>query len=285
MFDGFKILLKNSNHILKYSFYDRTLNFCKKDGELHKTVYQYKGFSFHHFYESDTIIMYGSFHKYWNNGEHNYDNFTYTQFVKSVNKFLKIFSINLNDCILKNVEYGVNLVLKYNVNKVLDCLLFQENQTPLKPLKADVRFKHQRYQLKIYNKSEHYKIICDIDNILRVEVKNERMIQLNKNGIYKLNDLLNIDCLDFFNKQLLTHWNNILMYDYTIDKKSLNQRDIIALKDYQNTLFWQNLKPNQRHRPKQRLKLIINENSEQIQQYISNKITRTLKANCVMINH
>jgi len=284
MFDGFKILLLYSIHILNFEYFENTINFCKKDGVLHKTVYQYKGLSFHHFYDTDTIILYVSFHKYWNNGLHNYNNFNYNNFINSVNQFLNTFSINSYNCILQNVEYGVNLNIKYNVNGLLDCLLFHENKTPLKRLKTDFRFEHQRYQLKIYNKSEHFKNICDADNILRFEVKNERMIQLNKNGINNLNNLLNIDCLNFFNKQLLTHWNNILMYDFTINKKMLNNSDVVALKDYQNPLYWQNLKPNQRHRPKQRLKQIIRDNSEQIQQYISNEITQTLKANCIMIN-
>lgn len=284
MFDGFKILLLHSNHILNFEYFENSINFCKKNGVLHKTVYQYKGLSFHHFYETNTIILHGSFHTYFNNGKHNYNNFNYFSFMVSVNHFLQTFSINPKNCKLINVEYGVNLIVKYNVNNILDCLLFHENKTPIKPRKTDFRFKHQRYLLKIYNKSEHFKEIINIDNVLRVEVKNKRMIKLNENGIYNLNDLFNINCLEFFNKQLLMHWNKILMYDFTIDKKKLNKSDIIALKDFQNPLHWENLKPNQRHRPKKRLKQIIIDNSEQIQQYISNEITQTLKANCIMIN-
>ncbi len=284
MFDGFKILLLNSLHILESSLFEEVYNFCNSDGELQKTVFKYKGFTFHHFNTSDTILMYGSFHKYWNDGVHNYNNFKYNNFLESVNNLVNTFSINPEDCILKNVEYGVNLGVKYDVNKILDCLLLHENKTPLKPRKTDYRFEHQQYHLKIYNKSEHFKLICECDNILRVEVNHKRMKKLNENRIYNLNDLLNPNCLNFFNKQLVKHWNNILMYDYTIDKKKLNKADISVLKDYQNTLYWQDLKPNHRHRPKQRLKRIISENSEQIQQYISNEIQQTLKTNCVMIN-
>lgn len=284
MFDGFKILLINSLHILENSLFEQISNFCNKDGELHKTVYKYKGVSFHYFNNSGTILMYGSFHKYWNDGVHNYNNFNYNNFLESVNNLLNKFSINPEYCILKNIEYGVNLGIKYDVNKTLDCLLLHENKTPLKPRKTDFRFEHQQYHLKIYNKSEHFKLICNSDNILRVEVNHKRMIKLNENGIHNLNDLLNSDCLTFFDKQLLTHWNNILMYDFTIDKKKLNKADIVALKDYQSPLYWQYLMPNHRHRPKQRLKKIIIDSSEQIQQYISNEIEQTLKANCVMIN-
>ena len=61
---------------------------------------------------------------------------------------------------------------------ILEALLFQENKTPLKRLRTDFRFEHQRYQLKIYNKSENFKKICPTNNILRVEVKNEKMIKL-----------------------------------------------------------------------------------------------------------
>ena len=80
MFDGFKILLLNSLHILENSLFEEVSNFCNKDGELHKTVYKYKGVTFHHFNTSDTILMYGSFHKYWNDGVHNYNNFNYNNY-------------------------------------------------------------------------------------------------------------------------------------------------------------------------------------------------------------
>ena len=285
MFDGFKIQLVNSNHILEYDVFERTNTICNDIGVIHKTVYQYSCFSFHHYSESDSIWIHGSFHKYFNGGLHNYNNFNYKDFKEAVNDFLVRFSIDPIDCILKNVEYGVNVANKYNVNDILDCLLFHENKTPLKPRKTDIRFKHQRYELKIYNKSEHYKNIIQQNNILRVEVKFERMIKLNCNGLNNLSDLLNVNCLQFFNKELLTHWNNILMYDFTIDEKRLKTREKHALKDYKNPKYWGYLKPNQRHRPKQRLLKIIGNNSENVKQYISEVIKKTLEANSVVINN
>ncbi len=81
-------------------------------------------------------------------------------------------------------------------------------------------------------------------------MRNTRMIELNKNGIYYLSDLLNIESLTFFNEQLLSHWNNILMYDYTINEKNLNIKDLADLRNYKNPRYWNGLKSNQRHRAK-----------------------------------
>lgn len=284
MFDGFKIQLVNSEHILEYDGFQRTNTICKDIGVIHKTVYQYSCFSFHHYSESDSIWMHGSFHNYFNNGIHNFNNFTYQNFKESVDDFLLLFEVKPDNCILKNVEYGVNLNINYDVNSVLNCLLFHENKTPLKPRETDFRFKHQQYQLKIYNKSEHYKTLTTKHNILRFEVKFERMLKLNNNGIYSLADLLSIDHLQFFNKEVIMHWNKILMYDYTINTKPLKSKDKSLLKDFKNPLFWSNLKSNHRYRPKQKLKNIINNYSDNIQQVIANEIEVVLKTNCIKIN-
>jgi hypothetical protein len=279
MFDGFKILLLNSLHILNnYAFEDISTT-CKDMGVIHKTVYSYKGFSIYHYQESGTLIMHGSFHKYFNDGIHNYNCFFYQDFVKTVHDFLNVFSINPYNCILQNVEYGVNIAIKYEVNKVLDCLLFHENKTPLKPRETDIRFEHQQYKLKIYNKSEHYKHLTKQSNILRFEVRFERMVKLNNNGIYNLNDLLDLRCLSFFNNELLSHWNRILMYDYTINEKSIVIKQKALLKDYKNPQYWEHLMPNKRFRPKQKLKKIINDYSDNIQKVIYNDIGTLLNEN------
>ena len=48
----------------------------------------------------------------------------------------------------------------------------------------------------------------------------------------------------------------------------------MASKDFQNPLLWRNLKSNQRHRPKQKFKKIIHDNSEQIQRYKGMKFNK-----------
>jgi hypothetical protein len=284
VFDGFKIQLVNSNHILEYDGFERTNTICKDIGVIHKTVYQYSCFSFHHYSESDSLWMHGSFHNYFNNGIHNFNNFTYQNFIDSVNEFLLLFSINPINCLLKNVEYGVNLDINYDVNSLLQCLLLHENKSPLKPRETDYRFKHQQYQLKIYNKSEHYKNLTTKPNIFRFEVRFERMIKLNNNRIYSLSDLLSFNHLQFFNTEVLMHWNKILMYDYTINTKALKSKDMSLLKDFKNPQFWSNLKSNLRHRPKEKLKKIIINYSDNIQKVIAEQMEEALKANCILIN-
>ncbi|WP_243473061.1 hypothetical protein [Winogradskyella sp. MH6] len=284
MFDGFKLQLVNSNHILNFDGFDKTNTFCHELGHIHKTVYHYKCLSFHHFSEHDKLYLYGSFHKFHNNGQHNYNQFSINNFISSVSIFLDIFSIEAKNCIIKNIEYGVNIETKHNINILLNNLLLHKNQAPLKPRFSDFRFEHQRYHLKVYNKSEQYLNLVNNKNILRFEMRFERMIKLNQKGINTLADLLSNEHLTFFNNELVEMWNNILMFDYTIKVDSLNTIQRNKLKDFCNPSYWQNLKPNRRDRQKKYLKNIILKYSDKIQSEISIQIIETLKQNCVIIN-
>lgn len=285
MFDGFKIILKNSNGLWKKNDFYRQISIGNDNSELIKNVYKGKeGISFHEFQKSDLVIMHGSFHKFFNQGLHNYNNFNYNNFKNSVNEIMNLYSIKPHQCALQNIEYGLNLEVEYDVNTILDNLLLHENKVPLKPLKTDLRFKHQRYELKIYNKSEQYKMFDIPNNILRFEKRYERMIDLNKHSIYNLNDLLNPNCLNFFNQELIRNWLKVLFYDFTINEKELTKKQISFVKDYKRQSYWNGLKPNRRDRHKKRLIKITKNHSEQIQLQVANLINESLIRNCVSIN-
>lgn len=280
MFDGFKIFLLNSIHVLQSNKYTRCCNITDKNGELIKTIYKYKGLNFIHYEKTNTIILSGSFHYYFNEGVHNYNKFSFENFIDTVQLFLEEFNIEPRNCVLKNVEFGLNLSLKYTVNNVLDCMMFHKNKSPLKERKTDFRFEHQQYKLKIYNKSEQFKNLCKDANVFRFEFKLIKMNNLNRIGIHTLDDLLNVSSLNFFKNELLKCWKDILMYDFTIDESKLTFHQKNELKDYKNPMYWKGLKPNRRHRPKQKLKAVINKFSEQVQQYISNEIKKDLFELC-----
>jgi hypothetical protein len=280
MFDGFKIFLFNSAHVLQSDKYTKYINITDENGELIKTIYKYKGINFIHYDKTNTIILSGSFHYYFNEGVHNYNKFSFENFIVTVKLFLEEFDIESSNCILKNVEFGLNLWLKYPVNNVLNCMVFHKNKTPLKMSETDFRFVHQQYKLKIYNKSEQFKNLCKGSNVFRFEFKLIKMNCLNNIGIYTLDDLLNVGCLSFFKKELLKCWKDILMYDFTIDESKLTFDQKNELKNYKNPSYWQGLNSNRRYRPKQKIKAIINKYSEQVHRYIYNEIKKDLFELC-----
>src|SRR5690606_13769405 len=78
-----------------------------------------------------------------------------------------------------------------------------------------IQAQHQRQILKIYDKRTHYQkrgfIISQ--EILRIEVKYRKMIELNAKGIYTLQDLLNYG-LENFIPVLLKKWQEVIFYDF-----------------------------------------------------------------------
>jgi hypothetical protein len=238
----------------------------------------YNGLEFR-IYDTGTITLSGSLHKYWNNGAHNYNDFNLDA-LKSVLKDLNTkFNIVPENCILKCLEIGINVVPPMPTNEILNyCFLHKTLPFEYKHNSDEGRYKqvqHSQYIIKIYNKALHYKSKgFDINTeILRFEIKYLKMQKLNEREIYNLSDLMNYG-LRNFKSELLNEFNNILFYDNTIQSKSK------SLTNYKNPIYWTELlSKNQKdlfnyHR--KNLKNITSQSSDkmqfQIAEIMSNKI-------------
>src|SRR5687768_17317910 len=65
------------------------------------------------------LLVNGSFHKFYNCGEHNTDQFTFLKLVQSIDSFTDIFGIKAEKCFLHGLEIGVNITLPYPPLKIL----------------------------------------------------------------------------------------------------------------------------------------------------------------------
>lgn len=279
MFDGFKLLLINQSvDFEKYEFENCT-NKTNSDGELIKSSYYGKGICFQRF-KSGTILIKGSFHKYFNDGLHNYNDFTFSNFIVVVEEICSKYSLNPKNCIVQNIEYGVNLSIKYKVNEVLSNLLFHKGKIPCNDeVETFYTFIHNNYLLKIYNKSEQYKRYGIDDNIFRFESVKKRSVEL-PTDINSLYDLTNRGNLKYFNGDLLKRWNEVLLNDFTLNKSDLKAKDKLKLMRYSNRQYWQETSSNRRHRPKQHFKELIMNHSENVHEYIYKEIERKTSELC-----
>jgi hypothetical protein len=278
MFDGFKLLLINQSiDFEKYEFESKT-NKTNSDGELIKSSYYDKGIYFQRF-KSGTILIRGSFHIYFNDGLHNYNDFTFSNFKDVVEEMCLKYSLNPINCILQNIEYGVNLSIKYNVDEVLSNLLFHKGKTPCKDLDTSYIFRHSNFRLKIYNKSLQYKRFGIEDNIIRFENAIQRSVEL-PTYIISLEDLTVRSNLKCFNVDLLEKWSEVLLNDFTLNKSTLKTRDKLKLMRYSNSRYWQETLSNRRHRPKKHFKELIMNHSENVHEYIYKEIEKKTSELC-----
>ena len=86
------------------------------------------------------------------------------------------------------------------------------------------------------------------------------------------------------NKILLKRWDEILLFDYTIRESELNDFEKSKIDLFRNKNFWNIYeKANKLDRSKKRLNQITNLHSDNIQDYLTEKLNRNwinLQKNC-----
>jgi len=299
MLDYVKIHLKDIEipHLLNLEVLDFKIIVSTKTG----TISTMKVAEYHFcniiIYDSGLVLFTGSIHKLWNSLNNvyapNYKPLTNNQIEKGIKSTYKGFNGNtftLNDIIevrdnltnllklppqkmfFQNIEIGVNVALNYNPFNYLKGLLYHKN------IMFEYRFKrnyaealHSYYKFKIYNKSSQYKMS---EHTLRVELQIKKMEEIKSIGINAFTDI-NSDTLNKAKQKLLSRFDEVVHYDYTINEKSLKRTQKDNLKKYSNPRYWIDiLKPNHRFRHKEILQEITFKNSNNLHENIKNNIVQ-----------
>jgi hypothetical protein len=140
LIDFIKIIIKDFNPAILEAnplldFFD---NINLSTGEIKTTNRQgnkvtpyksanYRGLEFK-IYDSGTVTLSGSLHKYWNSGAHNFNDFNFEAFLCVLNDLKTKFTLVLDNCILKCLEIGINIIPPIPTNHILDyCFLHKTN--------------------------------------------------------------------------------------------------------------------------------------------------------------
>lgn len=183
----------------------------------------------------------GSIHKYLNNGFHNYDDFTYSDYKIALNRIFEEFNILPENMWIQNLEYGVNITPPINSQLILNNCFLHKRQPISKPINNNnghyIQAEHKgNYYLKVYDKAKQYRptnigLICQ--EILRIEIKQIRWHKYRKNGISTLDDFNKTDKYQFI-FDLINKWEEIVFYNPIIDESSFGEY-------YSNSNYWINL--------------------------------------------
>ncbi len=229
------------NPLLYFHSKDETL---LKDREtIHtKDKKQYKGILF----ELTSYALYIEFkpHYFFNDNKHNANDFSVENCIKTLSKFINLFSLNPFHLQVINIEFGVNIIIPKKlicVKELLLCLVFHNKNA----FHTDRRFPFTRYSsksnvigktnvykiIKAYAKGVQFPAVTDV-NTFRFEVKSNRKEYIKKLGVETLNDLLNKDTYLTLEKHILNEFDNVLIIDDTITPKVSKTR----LKTHQKRL-------------------------------------------------
>jgi hypothetical protein len=195
------------------------------DGTFIYGFAEYLGLTFR--LKNGKIKLQGSLHKYRNLGKHNFDDFSVVDVAEVVHELERNFRIDIYSTVLNNVEFGVNVVLPFGVNLVLDNLITYKGKSFDRKVEKGMSFyecRMSKFTIKIYNKGKQYNLR---ENILRFEIKVTAMQYLETKGIKLryLSDLLNMDIYEPLGNILTEVFEEILFGDNTINESDLTTKE------------------------------------------------------------
>jgi hypothetical protein len=168
----------------------------------------------------------GSYHRYHNDGRHNYDDFRRIHLARTIENMRTDLCFLPRSEKLNNIEFGVNIKLDFSVTQVLESLLTYKGIPFLQSI--DNPFYYQcetkEFIIKIYDKGRQFKLR---DNILRFEIKVRSMNYLKTKNIHInfLSDLLNQENYQSIGQLLQNCFSAILFRDLDLDRSNLTQED------------------------------------------------------------
>jgi hypothetical protein len=244
---------------------------------------RYKGLLFRIFFPTekrkyDILTIEGSLHKYWNNGQHNFNDFNSEALDEVLEELNFKFGIRPQHLFLTQLETGVNANPKYKTELILNCCLMHKRKqfkwTNLTEAGNYIQANHSNLFVKIYDKRLQYssKGFDLKDEIMRFELKMKRPYfsrVIGKSGRITLQDILDFG-LENFKTELLTTWDNILFYDpISLDETEYADR-------YSNFNFWNKIDNYQYRYHRENLRSIIKNQplnmKDEIRKQISLKI-------------
>jgi hypothetical protein len=189
--------------------------------------------------DSGYIEFSGSIHAYFNEGKHNYNDFTFERFNYALNRIYEDLGISPSNLYIQNLEFGVNIKPPIQTKRILEHCYIHKRHIISKVLNNKegqyIQAEHKgNYILKIYDKAKQYKQFnfgnMPLNEVIRIEVKQIRWGKYRDLGIFTLEDFNNYDKSIFIN-DLLTKWNEVVFYDP--ERSNPNFMD-----KYMNLNFW-----------------------------------------------
>jgi len=268
MIDGVKINVPsiNANNWLNNRYLHFYTYTSTKTGEQLKDVLfaKYKGLKFFiikskkhkgkYYYE-----VRGSLHKYFNKGKHNANDFTIENLKKVLKELHKKFDIDPKTAILRNVEFGVNILALIDAIEFLKCLVCYGNYPfstfQINRIIIGKTIKQQRSHLKIYNKSKQLDL--PIQNLIRIEIVVKKMMFLKSYKISTLSDLIDENKIKQLGTLLLSYWENVIYFDKKVNWKELTPFERKKLLYYVTPRNWEDFDKKQRYRAKKHFKELM----------------------------
>lgn len=235
--------------------------------------------------QSGKVFFQGSIHKMYNSLHsikapnhkevntyrgYNGSQFGYKNIVEVRHHLVELLGVGADQMVLRNMEFGINTQPSFNPQLFIKGLLYHQGKPfEYRHNEHFAQAAHQRYYLKIYNKSAQYAMD---KHTLRIEMKMIASKQFAPFGIKTIADI-SPTTLYQAKKDLLLRFDETTYYDTTIRKKGLTKKQKQALLQYSNPRYWiDTLTKQKRYKQKKRLHDFILKNSSNLHLQIRQNI-------------
>lgn len=193
-----------------------------------------------------SLTIQGSLHKAFNN-LNNYNDFTYTDYVNAIKILTQEIGIEASELKIQNIEFGVNIPNPVLTFPRIESNLLLHKLTPFLPYSKDNKIfgyycKHQRFSLKIYDKSKQENLVFPV---LRLEYKVIKIEHLKAFGIKMLTDVLDNNKIEKVHQLILKDFSHIVMDNCEVlEKCTLPPKENNFYLKARDVKFWKRLKTN-----------------------------------------
>jgi hypothetical protein len=212
---------------------------------------------------STTLMLNGSLHKYYNQGEHNANDFPFSALLSTITELSTTFGIEPSMATLHGLEVGVNIKLPFSPLRVFKQVVCYRNKPFTQIDKHNKRLGFIcclcDYEVKLYDKQAQSKQLGGY--VLRFEIKVKKMRYLRPYQIFTMADLTNGDKIYKLLHLLIEVLQGIVFFDYSIDPKKLTRRELKQYLIFGNPVSWQTMNKCMLTRNRQRLNDLMHKHS------------------------
>jgi len=196
------------------------------------------------------ITIEGSLHKFYNNGEHNFDDFTIPKIFEAISRLEQEFGFSRSKMLIKEIGIGVNINPPYNSRTIMNGIISFE-ESGFNWLHSGEEGSYRSIELESVNINFYDKRRFYSENgydmkleLMRFELELIDVKQLNDSGIYFISDLLD-GILPTMINILKDIWLRIEFYDLTTfswtdrgnNECSQNEIDTMTRENTMNIFF------------------------------------------------
>jgi hypothetical protein len=254
MYDFVKVYVEQdcTSDLYRNELLEFKSQFSRSTGEIEPwRIAKYKGLQIK-VAPTGHVYLSGSVHKFFNGGEHNSNDYTFSDYRYTLDMLNDELGIDSNNCLIQNLEVGVNLRnLSSSTSTILDsCIITKRKKFQDQVLhNGNYRIaKLSQYALKAYDKAMQYQLP---EEVFRWEMKYNKAQRINVDCRYSLSDLCRSDVSLHLGNALTKSWENVLFVDSRLIQKTAIE-DGLSVMQWSNPVYWENLAKTSRGNLKNR---------------------------------